>query len=149
LCYRCLTKVEVQEIVEPNQVETCQHSYSKECHTTFVTTYTPTQVRWCCYKRATFKKSTLFGSLSFHFPTGKKPKKCGKLANPTPVLLPISMADRKLKQPVGQRPCVDLKLLLGSTRVFLFRFKQKDAKQSETEQKKCKNKLKAGKRKRN
>jgi hypothetical protein len=41
---RCLTKVEIKEVIEPSKVEVCEHSYDKECHTTYVTTYTATQV---------------------------------------------------------------------------------------------------------
>lgn len=34
-------------MVEHSREETCEHSYNKECHTTYVTTYTATQVKEC------------------------------------------------------------------------------------------------------
>jgi hypothetical protein len=46
LYLRCLTKVEMVEMLEHNQVEACEHSYDKTCHTTYVTTYSATQVSY-------------------------------------------------------------------------------------------------------
>jgi len=44
---RCIEKVEMQEKTEYDEVISCDHSYDKSCHTTYVTTYESQQEEEC------------------------------------------------------------------------------------------------------
>ena len=44
---RCVDKVEMVEYTEYDDEVTCQHSYSQQCHNTYVTDYKPAQKEEC------------------------------------------------------------------------------------------------------
>ena len=51
---RCIDKIETVEEIEYDEVEQCDHSYDKKCHTTYVTEYESQQEEEC---EDNFKKS--------------------------------------------------------------------------------------------
>lgn len=51
---RCIDKVVMVQETEYDDVITCKHSYSEQCHTTYSTGYTPTQEEKC---EENFKKN--------------------------------------------------------------------------------------------
>ena len=52
--FRCIDKIETVEEIEYDEVEQCDHSYDKKCHTTYVTEYESQQEEEC---KDNFKKS--------------------------------------------------------------------------------------------
>ena len=44
---RCLDKIEMVEETEYDEVVTCDHSYNRRCHTSYVTSYISTQQEEC------------------------------------------------------------------------------------------------------